>query len=86
MVKNLKTVPNVVFDSSNYAFWDTDCNTKNGSPLHSTVVEKIRKNCVKIVKNAFLAKNSQFPAVFLHFFKNGALLRVAVFCVAFSVP
>ena len=41
--------------------------------LHSTVFEKIRKNCPKIVKNAFFGKNGHFPAVFLDFFKNGAL-------------
>ena len=59
---------------------------KNCSPLHSTVLEKIRKNCLKINKNAFLVKNGQFLAVFLDYFKNGALWRAVVFCVAFSVP
>ena len=72
-MKNLKIFPNVVFDSSNYAFWDAERKAKNRSPLHSTVLEKIRKNCLKIVKNAFFVKNCQFLAVFLDFFKNGAL-------------
>ena len=42
--------------------------TKNRSPRHSNVLEKIRKNCLKIVKNAFLEKkNNHFLAVFLDF-------------------
>ena len=73
MVKNLKIVQNVVFDSSNQAFWDTERNAKKRSPLHNTVFEKIRKNCMKIVKNAIFVKSGQFPAVFLDFFNNGAL-------------
>ena len=36
-------------------------------------LKKSGKNCLKIVKNAFFVKNGQFLAVFLHFFKNGAL-------------
>ena len=36
--------PNVAFDSSNKAFWDTDRNVKNRSPLQSTVLKKIKKN------------------------------------------
>ena len=48
--------------------------------------KKIRKNILNIVKNAFYVKNGQFLALFLIFFKNGALQRAAVFCVAFSVP
>ena len=32
------------------------------SPLHSTVLETIRKNCLKIVKNPFFVKNGQFLA------------------------
>ena len=36
---------------------------KNQSPLQSTVLEKIRKNCLKIVKNAFFfGKNYQYLA------------------------
>ena len=73
MVKNLKLFPNVVFDSSNEAFWDTERNAKNRSPLRSTVLEKIRKNGLKIVKNALFVKSGQFLAVFLDFFENRAL-------------
>ena len=29
MMVNLKVFPGVVFDSSNKAFWDTECNAKN---------------------------------------------------------
>ena len=44
-----------------------------GSPLLNPILEKIRKNCLKIVKNAVIVKNGQTLAVFLDFFKNGAL-------------
>ena len=52
--------------------WDTECNAKNRSPLQSTVLEKIRKNCLKIVKNVSFVKSGQFLVVFLDYFKNGA--------------
>ena len=48
MVKNFKIFQNVVFDSSNKAFWDTERNAKNRTPLQSTVLEKIKKNCQKL--------------------------------------
>ena len=48
-------------------------NAKNRSPLQSTVLKKIRKNCLTIVKNAFLVKDDQFLAVFLDLFKDSAL-------------
>ena len=64
MVKNLKIFLNVVFDNSNYA----QCNAKNRSPLDNTVLEKIRKKCLKIVKkNAFFVNNGQFLSVLLDF-------------------
>ena len=47
---------------------------KNAAFYTAPFLKKIRKkNCPKIVKNAFFVKNNQFPAVFLDFFKNGAL-------------
>ena len=69
----LKKNPNDFSDSSNKAFWDAERNAKNDIPLHSTVLEKIRKNCLKIVKNVFFGKNGQFMAAFLYFFLYGAL-------------
>ena len=57
MVKKLKIFQNVVFDSSNFAFWDTERNAKNHSPLQSTVLEKSRntaRNWPFIKTNAFL--------------------------------
>ena len=47
-VNNLKIFSNVVFDSSNWAFWDTERNAKNRSPLQSIVLEKIKKNYQKL--------------------------------------
>ena len=71
--EKIKNISECFFDSSNWGFWDTERNAKNHSPLQSTVLEKIRKNCLKIVKNALFVKNGQFLAVFLDFFKNCAL-------------
>ena len=44
IVKNLKIFSNVVFDSLNWAFWDTEQNAKKYSPLQSTVLEKTARN------------------------------------------
>ena len=48
MMKNLKKNFNVVFDTSNKAFWDTERNTTNRSPLQSSVFEKNLENCQKL--------------------------------------
>ena len=49
-------------------FWDTERNEKNRSPLQSTVIEKIKKNCQKLAvfeeKNAFLTIFRQFFLIF----------------------
>ena len=46
---------------------------------------KLLKNSKKKTKKKCY-KKGQFLAVFLDFFKNSALWRAVVFCVAFSVP
>ena len=69
IVKNLKIFPNVVFDSSNYAFWDTERNAKKPQPStqHRSLknLEKLPKNSQKCIS----VKNSQFLTVFLDFSK-----------------
>ena len=40
-----------------------------------TVLEKIRKNCIKIVKHVFFVQKGQFLAVFSGFFSRKVLCR-----------
>ena len=65
MVKKLKIYSNSVFDSSNYAFLDTERNAKNRSPLQRTVFEKIKSNCQKM---AVFDKKNAFFTIFRQFF------------------
>ena len=54
-------------------FGTPNATQKNNSPVQSTVLEKNKKNCLKMVKNAFFVENGKFLAVFLDFFQNGTL-------------
>ena len=82
MVENPEIFLNVDFDCSKEGSWCTECNTKNLSPLQSTVYEKFKKNCQKFT---FL-KKVIFLSVFLDFFIKATLQIFEVFCVAFIAP
>jgi hypothetical protein len=45
-------------------FGTLNATQKNAALFKAPFMKKIRKNCLKIVKNAFFVKNGQFLAVF----------------------
>ena len=81
-VKNLKIFPNVVFDSLSWAFWATERDAKNHSPLQSTVLEKIKKNCQKL---AIVNKKKLILTIFRQFFQKTVLCRGLQFFTLRSV-
>ena len=84
-MKNLKIFPNVVLDSVK-AFWDTDHNAKTAALYKAPFLKKSRKTAKHwpfFNKKCILTILRQF---FSDFFKNRAVYRAVVFCVAISVP
>ena len=82
MVKNLNTVPNVVFDSSNKVFWDTDRNAKNEALNTAPFLKKSDKNWLKTVKNAFfLFKTANFWQFFLNFSRTVLCIGLPFFAL-----
>ena len=73
MVKNLKKIRMLFLIAQIKLFGTLKATQKTAALYEAPFLKKLRKNCLKIVKNALFVKNGQYLAVFLYFFKKGAL-------------